>query len=299
MNVRNILIIGRTGSGKSALANLISGTTLFIESANSVSKTKNIQIEVFPINDDTKFRLIDTVGIGDTGFTEDEVLYKLAEAVYAIRNGLNQIFFVVGGRFTKEEIEAYNLLKSVFFDEKIDKYITIVRTKFPDFNNIVKCDEDTALMFNENLELSNLLEKCNGVIHVNNLKYPEETSQKSRERLREKLLDYLITYQGTYKPNNLDELNKMISGNLFVCQKNRGKEKDLSKQIADYSRGIEDTAADNNELIANLISILESIEKEREIIRKEISDHEKEVAKKTKEFISWKQTINEAAKGIT
>ncbi|CAG8493351.1 15438_t:CDS:2 [Racocetra persica] len=101
----------------------------------------------------------------------------------------------------------------------------------------------------------------------------------------------------TYHPNNLDELNKMTSGNLFECEKNRGKEKDLSKQMAGYLRGIEDTAADI-EFVADLKMILESIEKDREIIIKKISDNEKEVAKKTKEFISWKQTINETAKGL-
>jgi len=42
-SIRNILIIGITGNGKSTLANVLNDTTQFIERASSASVTKNFQ----------------------------------------------------------------------------------------------------------------------------------------------------------------------------------------------------------------------------------------------------------------
>ena len=51
-DVRNILVIGITGNGKSALANVLTDTTQFAENASSTSVTKNFQpSDVFEYQD--------------------------------------------------------------------------------------------------------------------------------------------------------------------------------------------------------------------------------------------------------
>src|ERR1043165_3972236 len=102
---RNIL---RTGSGKSTLANVLSGTDKFKESHSFLSQTKAIQAEEFEYKG-YKYRVIDTIGIGDTKLIPQEVLTRVSEACEKVSSGLNQILFVTRGKFTQEEIEAYNL----------------------------------------------------------------------------------------------------------------------------------------------------------------------------------------------
>src|SRR6266487_659965 len=151
MNIKNILLIGRTGSGKSTLANVLINKNnnfeeVFKESAGSVSETKNVQVQEFTVDltrdgsEKVRYLVIDTAGFGDTQLTTKEVLQLLQELVKHIGNdGINQIFLVSNGRFTKEEIDIYRLLESVLFDQEVAKYTTVVRTRFPEFENESEC----------------------------------------------------------------------------------------------------------------------------------------------------------------
>src|ERR1051325_9173784 len=80
-DVENILLLGRTGTGKSTLANVIGNTSEFGESSGSISKTKEFQSYDFK-QGGTKYRVVDTVGIADTKLTTQKVLYQLGEAIY-------------------------------------------------------------------------------------------------------------------------------------------------------------------------------------------------------------------------
>lgn len=47
INTKMILLIGRSGRGKSTLANVVTNTNNFKESSSSVSETKKVQSEQF------------------------------------------------------------------------------------------------------------------------------------------------------------------------------------------------------------------------------------------------------------
>src|ERR1043165_2095269 len=143
-----IILIGKTGSGKSTLANVISGTNEFKESKGSISETKEIQKEEF-IDSNISYAVIDTVGIGDTKLKKEEVLDKIAEAVYLAREGVSQILFVTNGRFDQYEMATYNLLRTIIFDEHITNHTTIVRTKFESFEDEEECQADVERMLCE------------------------------------------------------------------------------------------------------------------------------------------------------
>jgi len=212
------LLIGRTGQGKSALANVLGGDNKKVktlkereleksedkelkESGNSTSETKGIQIVEFEHKGET-YQIIDTVGIGDTKLTEAQVLLEIAKGYDIIKNGIHQVLFVNGERFTSEEVGAYDMLKKFFFDgNDIDKYTTIVRTRFDDFEDENSCDRDILLLREENNpEITNMINSCNGIIHIDNPsinikgKRGEEKNshnKKIREASREKLLEHL------------------------------------------------------------------------------------------------------------
>jgi len=167
-NVKSILLIGRTGNGKSTLANVIAKTDEFKEGEFAVSETKNIAEYIFKY-EGTEYRIVDTVGIGDTKMTMDKVLNKLALMGYSVKDGLSQILFVTDGKLVEEPKSTYELLKKVVFDEDISRYTTIVRTNFADFRKREKCEEERKNIIKNSESMKELIEECrNEIIFVDN-----------------------------------------------------------------------------------------------------------------------------------
>lgn len=174
--VNNILIIGITGNGKSALASLLANNDEFKASSSGTSKTKNFQVSNEPFEyKGKKYRLIDNIGFADTdNISEEEIFLEIGEGIHAAKEGINQVLFVFKGRFGPEQIIAFNKFKSFISESGITKYTTLIRTRFDDFRDSEKCEEDRqSLLSEENKDLRRIIESCNGIIYVNNPPIPE------------------------------------------------------------------------------------------------------------------------------
>jgi len=213
-----ILLVGRTGGGKSTLANVLSGKeNLAKESENSTSMTRGIQEIDFEHKGETyqidTYRIIDSVGIGDTTRTQSEVLAEIVNWYKGVeRRKIKQVLFVVGERLTPEEVNTYNMLKDVFFDADFSKYTTIVRTRFASFEDENECKRDRELLLAENNPaITAMLNSNNGFIHVDNppihivgsgrrIERQIALNKEVREVSREKLLEHLQeNCQGSYE----------------------------------------------------------------------------------------------------
>ena len=227
-DIRNILIIGITGSGKSALANVLAETNQFKESASSTSATKSFQVsEIFEWEKDgkkIKYRAIDNIGFGDTNdISEESILFEIGKGIHAAKEGINQVLFVFKGRFSPEHVMAFNRFKNFIAGSSIARVTTIVRTNFPYFKNLQKCEEDKKSLLNENKELSEIIRLCNNVIYVDNPSLPAvdeddseeegwaKISKEKREKSREKVLTHLAeNCLEIYKLKKWDSLYAMV-----------------------------------------------------------------------------------------
>lgn len=228
-DIKNILLIGRTGRGKSTLANVLVNKNnnfeeVFKESAGSISETRNIQFEGFKkgvIN----YGIIDTPGIGDTKLNEHQILDIIAKAVYLARDGINQVFFVTEGRFDQFEMATYNLLRTTIFDENITNYTSIIRTKFPNFDEEEECEKDIVSMIEKGGELEEIINSCDKrIIHVDNPPLNDnrklEINKEKRSDSREILFSHLNKFsQLIYKPQNLKEIGLGINDDMSEKEK--------------------------------------------------------------------------------
>ncbi|CAJ0905451.1 4531_t:CDS:1 [Entrophospora sp. SA101] len=268
MQNQTILLIGKTGSGKSTVANVISNTKEFKESSGSTSETRDANVRDFLI-DGMSFKLIDTVGLGDTRLTQQEVLYKLAEAFHSIKNGLSQILFVTSGRFTKEEMDVYGLLRTIIFDNNVVNYTTIVRTNFPEFEDADECENDKRQMINENQDLSTVIRACRKVIHIDNpplVGRAKETNKTIRDESRKRILLHLSACREVYKPENLGQLNERIRNYMTDKEKLEklvvSIEEDLKIQEERVARQKEEMAKQREEAEIKMRKLNEEMQRE-------------------------------------
>ncbi|RHZ37730.1 GTPase [endosymbiont GvMRE of Glomus versiforme] len=257
MNVRTVLLLGKTGGGKSTLANVLMNRNnnfeeVFSESAGMTSETRQNQVEEFEVNltengnERIRFIIVDTVGLCDTKLTEQGVLRKIAEMSNQIRDGLNQILFVTGGRFTREEVKAYNLLSQILFDYQVASYTTIVHTHFPEFEDEEACERDRQTLRNENRELFEIIRNAR-VMYVDNppvnlsgsgtrLRRQIELNKEICEESRRRLLAHLINNcREVYRPNNLATLNERVENYQTEEEKMQAQMAELQQRIANQA----------------------------------------------------------------
>ncbi|PKK74689.1 hypothetical protein RhiirC2_738282, partial [Rhizophagus irregularis] len=75
------------------------------------------------------------MGVGDTKLSTENTLFKIAEGILSMPEGMNHVLYVIDGRFTEDEISTFNMIRDSIFKSGILDYLTIVRTKFSNFRN--------------------------------------------------------------------------------------------------------------------------------------------------------------------
>ncbi|RIB19845.1 AIG1 family-domain-containing protein [Gigaspora rosea] len=259
--IKNILLVGNTGSGKSSIANTLTNTNDFEvggDSPNSV--TKWVQTGEFKF-DGVNYRIIDTIGIGDTELSQEQVLYKILEGINQyIEEGLYQIFFVTNStvKFTESEKKTYELFEGeTFFGKKMGDFTTIIRTKFSGFRDSEKCKKHMQELDN-NKQASEIIKKCNDVVFINNFQ------PKGEKQTGKTLLDCLRTiFIENFQSQERKHSRKILLEYLKNCKNNIYKPKasftDFLRVVNEFDLLVEETSQTIDEYFKSLNILEEKI----------------------------------------
>ena len=257
---RVVVLIGRTGAGKSTMANVLAGKeSLFDESSGAMSSTKGTPTELVAVHfAGTRYvlKIVDTIGIGDTKLKPVDVLNQLAHIANNCTGGINQVLFVTSSRFTKEEEDAFDMMKSVIFQTEVLNYTSVIRT------NCVEYDEpaEEVRVRTDLQQQSPVMKHVHKFLLVDNPSLKKEKSRDSamedRCKSRQRVLGHLIlNCKERYSPDTLTRIQERV--------------KDKIAEETKVERELEATKKEQASLQKELASVQQTMDTQRQTMETE------------------------------
>jgi len=204
-NEMRIVLIGRTGNGKSSTGNsLVHSRSAFHATQSGRSITKDCQVERYPYTNTygqpKMLTVVDTPGFfdTDTSITNETVERKIASQIFDMTApGVHAFLIIIRiGRFTPEEKNTVDFIRHIFGQDAV-RYCIVVFTAEDQLDRGQALEE----FINTSPPLQELVRACGNRTFAMDNKLNGEQLAKKTNRLIEIIDNMIRNNNGTYYTN--------------------------------------------------------------------------------------------------
>uniref|UniRef100_A0A3B3DJD1 AIG1-type G domain-containing protein n=1 Tax=Oryzias melastigma TaxID=30732 RepID=A0A3B3DJD1_ORYME len=218
---RRIVVLGKTGAGKSSLANNIFEEKLFEVNHSADSGTSKCKAESKSLNQ-RRIIFVDTPGFFDTGRSEEEMKREIVRCITECAPGPHVFLIVLKvEKYTDQEKEVVKKMTQYFSEEAL-KFTVVL------FTHGDQLPEETTIeeFVKKSEDLNQLVEKCSGRCHVFDNKYWNNVHQeeyRSNSSQKKELF------------NTIDKIAEANNGGYYTSKMLQAVKEKIDKEEANLS----------------------------------------------------------------